>query len=210
MVDGDQQEPQRVAKAYRFVELGAEHLGEVHAVHLPGQGIELRELGELVLAFMARSDRTHGSERAQRLAVATCKPAAGVLQPDFLAAAAPEDVLHLIGHAFAGVALTGLGDRVEAALTVLGIDLLRKATAAGDVTEVGDAEHGRGIAAPDQCIGVEPPFIGDVTDRLENLRGVRDASRLFDSGHARPFLGTPRRAGRCLRNGYRAEPTDNT
>jgi hypothetical protein len=45
-------------------------------------------------------------------------------------------------------------------------------------------------------LGVEPPFIGDVADRPENLRGVRDTSRLLDSGHARPFLGTPRYAGR--------------
>ena len=184
--------PSECAKAHRFVELGAEHLGEMHAVHFPGQGIELRELDERLLALMALSDRTHGSECAQWLAVATREPAAGVLQPDFLVAAAPEDVLHLIGHAFAGVALTGLGDRVEATLPVLRLDLLRKASAAGDIAEVGDAEHRRGIAAPDQGIGVEPPFVSDVTDRLENFRGVGDASRLSEFGSRSPLFGNAR------------------
>ena len=45
-------------------------------------------------------------------------------------------------------------------------------------------------------IGVEPPFIGDIADRPENLRGVGNSGRLLDSGHARPFLGTPHGATR--------------
>ena len=143
---------------------------------------------------MALVDYTHNPERAYRLAFGPGEPAAGIFQPD-LHAIALEGVLHLIGHAFAGVALTGLGDRIETALPVLGLDLLRKAAAAADIGDV-DAEYRGGIAAPEQRIGVEPPFIGDVADRPENLRGVRDTSRLLDSGHARPFLGTPRRTGR--------------
>ena len=209
MVDGDQQEAQRAAEAHRIVELGAEHLGQVRAVHLPGQGIEFRELDERAFAFMAFGDHAHDAERAHRLAVRPGEPAAGVLQPDCLAAAAPKAVLHLIGNAAAGVALTGAGDRVEPALPVFGIDVLREAAAAGDVGGIGDAEHGGGIAAPDQRIGVEPPFVSGVADRRENFRGVGDASRLFDSGHARLFLGTPRRAGRCLPDGLSGEVTGN-
>ena len=138
---------------------------------------------------MARSDRTHGSERAQRLAVAPGEPAAGVLQPDIaVLAAALERVLRLERHAVAAVAARGLVDGIEAALPAFGVGAAREGIAAGDVADVGDAEHRRGIAAPDQGIGVEPPFIGDLTDRLENLGGVGDAGRGIETGHARPFL----------------------
>ena len=108
------------------------------AVHLAGQGIELRQLGERVFAFMARVDRAHDAERAHRLAVGAGKPAAGVLQPDFLAvAAAPERVLHLIDNPAAGVVLSGPGDGVEAALPFFGFDVLREAASAGDVGGLG-------------------------------------------------------------------------
>src|SRR5208283_131837 len=104
---------------------------QVHPVHFTGQGIEFRELDECPFEFVAFGDRAHDPERAHRLAVAAGEPAAGVLQPDCLAAAAPKTVLHLIGYATARIAMTGAGDRVEPALPVLGIDVLRKTAAAG-------------------------------------------------------------------------------
>ena len=41
MIDGDQQEAAGGAEANRFLERGAEHLGEVRAVHFAGERIEL-------------------------------------------------------------------------------------------------------------------------------------------------------------------------
>ena len=106
-----------------------------------------------------------------------------------------EGVLHLIGNAGAAVALAAVGDRVQAAVPVFGLDARRVGAAAGDLGDR-DAEHGRGIAAPAQRVGVEPPFIGGLADRIENRRRVGRAGRGIETGHARPFLGTlgPRRA----------------
>ena len=138
MVDGDQQEAQRSAKAHRFVEFGAEQGSHVHAIHFAGQGDRNSPAGR---ARCSRSWRSLIARtipmRTHRLAVAAGEPTAGVLQPDLLAAAAAEGVLHLIGNAAACVAMTGSGDRVEAALSVFRFDLLRKAAAAGDVADVG-------------------------------------------------------------------------
>ena len=69
----------------------------------PVSGSKLASCIELGFALMALGDRAHDAVRAQRLAVGTGEPAAGILQPDFLVAAL-EGVLHLIGNAAAGVA----------------------------------------------------------------------------------------------------------
>ena len=106
MVDGDQQEAQRSTKAHRLVEFGAEQGNHVHAIHFAGQGVEIRQPNERLLALVALVDRPHDADCAHRLAVAAGEPTAGVLQPDLLAAAAAEGVLHLIGNAAACVAMT--------------------------------------------------------------------------------------------------------
>ena len=98
MVDGDQQEAARGAEAYRLVELLAEHLGEVQAVHFAGQRIEFGKLQQFALARVALADRAQDAMRPHRLAVGAGEPASGIFQPDFLVTA-PEGVLHLVGDA---------------------------------------------------------------------------------------------------------------
>jgi hypothetical protein len=104
--------------------------------------------------------------------------------------------LHLIGNAFAVVALRGLLNRIHPGFPVFGLDAPRKAAAVCNVGGVGHTKHCRGITAPQQGIAVEPPFVSGIADRTEDLGNVWDIRRLLNSGHARPVLETPRRVGR--------------
>ena len=172
--------------------------------------IKLGELLELALTFVARVDRAHDPDRAQRLAVRTGEPAASILQPESLCrVAALERVLHLIGNAVAGIMLTGLLERIYPALAAFVIDMLGVGLAARDLSRIGQAEDRCGIAAPGQGVAVEAPFIGDIADRAENLRGVRDTSRLIKTGHARPFLERLAAPGVTSPVGCSAETTAN-
>ena len=88
MIDRHQQEAAGAAEAHRRFERGGERLGELRAVHLAGERIEFGELDEPLLALVPRIDRAHHAMRAQRLAVGTGEPAAGVFQPGLLAVSA--------------------------------------------------------------------------------------------------------------------------
>ena len=79
VIDRDQQEAERAAEAQRLLELDAEHLGQVHAVHFSGQCVEFGELGERLLARVALCDGAHHADGAHRRLAAAGKPAAGVL-----------------------------------------------------------------------------------------------------------------------------------
>ena len=81
-------------------------------------------------------------------------------------------------------------DRIEAALAVFGIDVLRVAFAAGDPGHIGDAEHRRGIAAPGQDVGIEPPCVSDIADRFKNFAGVGVNGLLIKMDHVVALFGT--------------------
>ena len=61
--------------------VGLEHLGHVPAVHLAGQRVEARQIGEPLLLLVALVDDAHDAVGAQRRAVGAGEPAAGVLDP---------------------------------------------------------------------------------------------------------------------------------
>ena len=52
-----------------------------------------------------------------------------------------------------------------------GIDVLRKAAARCYVRDI-DAKHRAGVFAPIQDVGIKMPFIGNITERPQNLCGV--------------------------------------
>ncbi len=206
MIDGDQQKTAGAAKLHRVLERGAKRLDQAGAVQLTGGRIEIGALDELALAFVTRADRAHDSLRAQRLAIPTGEPAAGILQPDFLVAAL-EGVLHLVGNALAGVAQDGLLDRVDAGLAALGIDKAGVGPAAANFSCVGNPEDRSGVLAPAHCVGIQPPYIGDVTNRSKNLVSVRDAGSGSKTGHARPFLERHAVPGVAFRTGCSGKTT---
>src|SRR6185312_871404 len=192
MIDGDEEEPARGAKAHGFVEDAAEQLDEPRAVCLAGERIELRELDQLAFALVPRVDGADDAVRAGRLAVRAGEPAANVLDPDLAAVVLPEGVFDLIGDAGAVVGRLALRHRIEAGLSRVGFDLLRINTATGDVRHAGNAKDGGGVFAPGERIAVETPFVGGLANGRENPGRIRRTRHLVDADHDCPLLGTPR------------------
>ena len=82
IVDRHQQEAAGRAQLDGFIDGGFQHLDQVPAVHLAGQRVETRKVGEPLLPLMAFVDDPHDPVGAQRLAVRPGKPAPGVLDPE--------------------------------------------------------------------------------------------------------------------------------
>jgi hypothetical protein len=72
-------------------------------------------------------------------------------------------------------------------LAVFGIDVLRVAFAAGDL---GHAETRRGVGAPGQGVGIEPPSVSDIADRFKNFGGVEVNGLLIKMDHVMALFGT--------------------
>ena len=117
IVDRDQQQAAGAALIDRLLQRRLQHLGEMPAVHLAGQAVEVRQVGELLLLRVPLVDDMDDAVRARRLAVVAGEPAAGVLDPELgLRAFRRDRILHLIGHAGALVALRRIHHRVVAGL----------------------------------------------------------------------------------------------
>jgi len=99
IVDRKQHEAAGGAQLHRFLDHRLEHLADVPAVHLAGERIEAREIGQPLLALMALVDHAHHAVRADRPAVAAAEPAPGVLDPELALAAGIERILQLVGNA---------------------------------------------------------------------------------------------------------------
>ena len=95
--------------------------------------------------------------------------------------------MELIGDAGTLIAELRIQNGIKPAGAAFGVDAARIGASAGDLDWI-DAQHRACIGGPAQRIGVETPFISDVADRPQNLRGVRDPGWPVNSGHLRTFL----------------------
>ena len=143
------------------------------AVDFAGERIELRQLNELALALVPLVDGADDAMRARRLAVGTGKPAAGILDPELCRRR--RGGRHIQSDRARPARRRSAPGRVTASKAVLPVgrlDPLREGAAVGDLRDIGDAKHRRGIAAPDERVGVEAPFVGGLADGGENPGGV--------------------------------------
>ena len=107
IVDRNQQEAAGgCGSAIAFVEGRSSFSVRCAAVHLAGERIEARELGELLFALVALVDDADDAVGALRRAVVVGEPAAGILDPDLGGSRrSAQRIFHLIGDAGAVVAL---------------------------------------------------------------------------------------------------------
>ena len=105
IVDRHQHEAAGAALRHRLRKRRFQHLGQMKAVHLAGEPVEARQIGEPLFLVMPVVDDADNAVRARGLAVAAGEPAADVLDPQrLLGARRLQRVLHLIRNARACIA----------------------------------------------------------------------------------------------------------
>ena len=126
IVDRGQQEAAGGTQLHGFFDRGLENLHHADPVQFTGQGIEPRQIGQLLFPLVALVDGPHDPMSVQRLAVRPGEPPPGVLDPDRLAGRPrrPQGILQLIGNAGTGVASPGAHQGVGARGAALRIDEL--------------------------------------------------------------------------------------
>ena len=154
--------PHEERSLHGLLERGFEHLGQVPAVHLAGERVEAREIGEPLLALVALVDRAHDAVRARRLAVGAGEPAAGILDPERIrvrrgsaqARIAPDRERRRPDRASPSAsphrsASVRLSDRRTA----------RRPRPLAMADGIGECQHAADIGAPDEFVGVDPPVV---------------------------------------------------
>ncbi|MBV6487237.1 MAG: hypothetical protein GHHEDOFH_01180 [Pseudorhodoplanes sp.] len=160
------------------------------AVDLAGLTVELRQIGELLLARITFVDDADDAMRPQRPAIGSRIPASGILDPGlFGARRRAQAILDLVGNARALVLALAVHHRVETRLDIAGIEQVGIGAPVGDQRDVAQAEHLRRVRAPDQPVAVQPPFIKRIAEGLDDFRDVdafhrRAVGRFGRSDHA--------------------------
>ena len=172
--------PQEQRILHRFVERGVEHLGQVLAVHLAGQRIEARQIGEPLLALVTLVDDAHDAVGAQRLAVAARRTSGRCPRPRLLCRSSPVRA-HIRPDMGRRCPLSAAGRR-------------HRPRRSGSVRSSGRrVGHSRGrwrsrryrrcrstaaaLAPQTQHVGIEPPVVRDLTDRAEDVVGIEARRR---------------------------------
>src|ERR1700733_14738307 len=122
------------------------------------------------MALVDDPDRSLGVDR---LAVGAGKPAAAILDPEFVfrGGIGPNAIFDAIENAVALVAALCLKPRVETVYSAIGIYELCVTAAARYFPSV-CAEHLTGIAAPDELVAANVPDIGRTAARREDVGGI--------------------------------------
>src|ERR1700685_340216 len=112
-------------------------------------------------AFMALVDTRDYSLGAHRLAVGAGKPAAAILNPEFVfrCGIGPDAIFDAIENAVPLVALIRLKHCVETAYSAIGVDELCVTATARYFLRVCAAENLTGIGAPDEVAAADVPDI---------------------------------------------------
>src|SRR5204863_4868741 len=82
MVDCEEKETARRAQAGGFIESDLQRLEQLDAVYLAGQSVELRQVGEPLLARVAFIDDAHDAVGTGRPAVGAGEPSPDILDPE--------------------------------------------------------------------------------------------------------------------------------
>ena len=166
------QEP-RCATACASVDL--QHLGQMKAVHLAGEPVEARQIGEPLFLRMPVVDDADDAVCARRLAVAAREPAANVLDPQRLLGAAAAaartapDTARPCPSSFCGDFITASKRLVAASAP----EQLRVVAPARDRREAGRPSSTVGcIGAPGQHVGRDRPLVGRFADRRHDPRRI--------------------------------------
>ena len=93
LIDRGQQESAGGAQLQGFLDGGLENLGQAVTVELAGQGVEARQLGQLLLALAALVDDAHHPIGERGLAVRPGEPPSGILDPDHRRRGCPQRIL---------------------------------------------------------------------------------------------------------------------
>ena len=174
IVHRDQHEAAGTAVLQRLVERGCKRLGQRIAVHLTGEAVETRQVGEALVAVVALRDRTHDAVRARRPPIRAREPAAVVFDPKPVCAIAPgqQAIFGLVGNAGAIIARALLHHGVVTRRRILRIEEARVAAAAGDLRHVRHLKHLGSVRPPGQRVGVDAPVVWHEPD------GGEDAARV--------------------------------
>jgi hypothetical protein len=173
MIDGDDHERERRAKALRFLDRLGKRRDQPRAIELAGQRILLGQLHQLFVTRMPLVDRAHHAVRAHRPAVGAGKPAAGFLDPgDRRGGRKPQAVLDGIGNALAALVGRRIHNRV-AANRRLRFDALGQFCAAGDRLGRKVRQQRRDARAPCDGIGSDVPDELGMLERCQNAVGLK-------------------------------------
>ena len=179
-------------------------LGQRVAVHLAGQAVEARQIGEPLLMIVTLVDDAHHAVRARRASVGAGEPAAIVLDPEPRRAARRRPAGSIRSGRERRCRHRGrrsASRRRSASWCWSDRGSPHSRGRCASAARSRDLQHLGGVRAPDDRVGVDAPVVGHEPDRGEDAAGIGrlGGGRIVSSGSASRTVLIPeksRRSGR--------------